>query len=105
MGTSQRLYDRYQRIALAHRDKGCCMRGCDRPAGWCESHHLVPNSQDGPTTIANGALFCWYHHTLIHSPDWEARMGADGIVEVIPPASIDPQRRPLRHERFQQQHE
>ena len=104
-GTQQRLYDRYQRIALAHRDQGCCMRGCDRPPAWCESHHLVHHSDGGPTTIANGALFCWYHHTLIHTPDWTARMGADGIVEVIPPASIDPQQKPLRHERFQKQRE
>ena len=105
MGTEQRLYDRYQRIALAHRDKGCCMRGCDRPAAWCESHHLDPNSHGGPTTIANGALFCWYHHVLIHTPGWQARLAPDGIVEVIPPPHIDPQQKPLRHERFQRKRE
>lgn len=100
LGVAQRIYNRYQRIALAKRDYGCCWKGCDRPPAWCESHHLVWHSRGGPTTIANGALFCFYHHHLLHEGEWDARMGADGVVEVIPPARVDPQRRPMRHTRF-----
>jgi len=100
LGMAKRLYDRYQRIALAKRDKGCVWKGCDRPTSWCESHHLTHWSQGGPTTLANGALFCFYHHHLLHNGEWGACMATDGIVEVIPPQRIDPQQRPLRHNRF-----
>ncbi len=100
LGTSARLHDRYQRIALGKRDGGCCWKGCDRPPAWCEAHHLTPFSRGGPTTVENGALFCFFHHHLLHDTDWQARLAPDGIVEVIPPPRIDPQRRPLRHARF-----
>ena len=100
LGVAQRIYNRYQRIALAKRDQGCCWKGCDRPPAWCESHHLVWHSRGGPTTIANGALFCFYHHHLLHEGEWDARMGADGVVEVIPPRRVDPRQNPMRHTRF-----
>jgi hypothetical protein len=50
--------------------------------------------------LANGALFCGFHHRLLHGGHWQARLAHDGVVEIIPPARIDPQRRPIRHERF-----
>jgi hypothetical protein len=99
VGRTKRLHDRYQRIALAHRDKGCSWKGCDRPPGWCEAHHLTPWTECGPTTVDNGALFCFFHHHLLHDSDWSARLSVDGVVEVIPPPRIDPQQRPLRHAR------
>lgn len=98
-GLAKRLHDRYQRLALAARDGGCCWPGCDRPPAWCEAHHLTPWAEGGKTSVEDGALFCYFHHHLIHDSDWEARMGPDGIVEVIPPPRIDPIRTPRRHER------
>jgi hypothetical protein len=100
LGMGKRLFDRYQRIALAKRDKGCCWAGCDRPPAWTEAHHLTWHSRGGPTDLSNGALFCFYHHHLLHNGEWDARMGADGTVEVIPPTRIDPHQRPIRHHRF-----
>ncbi|MDQ3158473.1 MAG: 13E12 repeat family protein [Actinomycetota bacterium] len=100
LGQSKRVYDRYQRIALAKRDKGCVWKGCDRPPSWTEAHHLLWHSRGGPTDLANGALFCFYHHHLLHNGEWDARMTADGIVEVIPPTRIDPKQQPIRHDRF-----
>ena len=104
LGMSKRLYNRYQRIALATRDKGCTWRGCDRPPAWCEAHHLTWYSHEGPTNMANGALFCFYHHHLLHNGEWDARMGTDAngqhCVEVIPPKRIDPSQQPIRHTRF-----
>jgi hypothetical protein len=100
VGMGQRLFDRYQRIALAQRDGGCVWPGCDRPPAWCEAHHLCPWSQGGPTDLNNGVLVCGFHHRLLHGGEWEARMATDGVVEVIPPARIDPDRTPLRHARF-----
>ncbi|MBC7592493.1 MAG: DUF222 domain-containing protein [Kineosporiaceae bacterium] len=104
LGMSKRLYNRYQRIALAKRDKGCSWRGCDRPSAWCEAHHLTWYSHNGPTDMANGALFCFYHHHLLHEGEWDARMGTDAngqhCVEIIPPKRVDPTQQPLRHTRF-----
>jgi hypothetical protein len=100
MSQARRLHDRYQRHAIVKRDGGCCWKGCDKPPAWCEVHHPEPYAAGGPTTVNNGALFCFLHHHLLHDADWYARMAPDGIVEVIPPARIDPQRRPLRHARF-----
>ncbi|MEJ7635804.1 DUF222 domain-containing protein [Aeromicrobium sp.] len=102
LGTSKRLYDRHQRLVLAIRDQGCCWAGCDRPPSFCEAHHLNFWSEDGPTDLDNAALFCFFHHHLLHEGDWQARMAGDGVVEVIPPARVDPERIPRRHARFTQ---
>jgi hypothetical protein len=99
LGLGQRLFDRHQRLALATRDRGCVWSGCDRPPAWCEAHHLCPWSRGGGTDLSNGALVCGFHHRLLHQ-DWDARMAPDGVVEIIPPARIDPTRTPLRHARF-----
>ncbi|TCI95948.1 HNH endonuclease signature motif containing protein [Aeromicrobium sp. IC_218] len=99
VGQQRRLHDRSQRIALTKRDGGCSWKGCDRPPGWCEAHHLKPWSEGGDTSIDNGALFCFFHHHLLHDSDWSARLAMDGVVEVIPPPRIDPRQRPLRHAR------
>jgi hypothetical protein len=99
LGQGRRLFDRHQRAALTARDRGCCWRGCDRPPAWCEAHHLTPWSRGGPTDLDNGGLFCGFHHRLLHGGDWDARLAPDGIVEVIPPARIDPTRAPIRHQR------
>ena len=47
LGTEQRLYSRWQRIALAARDGGCMAPDCDRPPSWCEAHHTIPVSHGG----------------------------------------------------------
>ncbi len=97
---TRRLFDRHQRLALATRDQGCVFPGCERPPAWTEAHHRIPWSQGGATDIDNGCLFCSFHHHLIHQGEWDLVLAPDGITEVIPPASIDPQRRPIRHQRF-----
>lgn len=102
-GMARRLYDKHQRLILAIRDGGCVFPGCDRPPAWCEAHHINFWSEDGPTDIKNAALLCHFHHFLIHEGEWVAIMAPDGIVEIIPPARIDPDRRPRRHARFTQQ--
>jgi hypothetical protein len=102
-----RLYTKAQRLALAARDRGCIWAGRDRPPSHCEAHHLTPWSEGGATTLDNGVLLCFFHHHLLHEGHgWQLRRAADpdsaGIVEVIPPARVDPDRRPRRHARFTQ---
>ena len=97
----RRLHSMSQRLAISHRDGGCSWEGCDRPPGLCQTPHLKPFSERGPTTVENGARFCGFHHTLLHNGDWQARLADDGIVEVIPPPRIDPAQRPRRNERHE----
>ena len=100
LGMSQRLFDRYQRLALAVRDKGCIWPGCDRPPAWCEAHHIKAWHLGGPTDLSNGCLLCGFHHRLLHKGEWHIVMAPDGIPELIPPERIDPHRRPIRHQRL-----
>lgn len=55
-----------QRAALAARDGGCAARGCSRPPGFCDAHHLTALAHAGPTTLANLVLLCRHHHRRWH---------------------------------------
>jgi len=70
IGQEKRLFTRSQRIALGIRDKTCTAENCDRPPGWCEAHHDVPWSKDGPTNLTNGRLYCSWHHHLAHDDSY-----------------------------------
>ncbi len=100
VGRSQRLFTARQRVALAVRDGGCRWAGCERPPSWCEAHHIEPwGTHDGRTDVADGVLLCRHHHLLVHNNGWQVERhrrsdGADDY-RAIPPASIDPQRRPI----------
>ena len=60
--TRQRCFTEQQRLALTARDKGCTFPGCDRPPGWCQTHHVLEYRNGGPTTVDNGVLPCGHHH-------------------------------------------
>ena len=95
LGREQRLHSRRQRIAIAARDGGCLWTDCDRPASWCEVHHIKHWHRDhGRTDIADGILLCTSHHLLAHDQGWEfSRDG--GRYFLIPPASIDTEQKPV----------
>ncbi len=101
LGRKKRLFSRAQRRALARRDGGCAFPGCDRPPGWCEAHHAgQPWSCSGETNIDEGVLLCAFHHRLIHTTEWQVRI-ADEMPEFLPPAALDPERRPRRNARYE----
>jgi hypothetical protein len=79
-GRHQRLHNRYQRIALAHRDQGCTADGCDRPPARCEAHHDLPWSHGGPTDVAHGRLLCPHHHRRVHDPGYTTTRLPDGTL-------------------------
>jgi Domain of unknown function (DUF222)/HNH endonuclease len=83
------------RRAVAARDHGCAHPGCRRPPSWCEVHHLTPWELGGETKLSNLAMVCRAHHRQIHFTDWVVRI-RDGLPEFVPPAWIDPLRRPWR---------
>ncbi|MGD7707475.1 DUF222 domain-containing protein [Microlunatus sp. Y2014] len=107
VGRSVRLVPPRLRALLIARDGGCAFPGCDRTPADCDAHHIDPWWNHGPTDLANLVLLCRHHHGLVEPhpgwPDgaqWEVRINpADGRPEFLPPARLDPKRRPKRHTR------
>jgi hypothetical protein len=65
------------RKALVVRDGGCRWPGCNRPAGFCDAHHVIPWWPDrGPTSLKNLVLLCSHHHHKAHQRGW--RLTFDG---------------------------
>jgi hypothetical protein len=92
LGRKSRLFTAAQRIALAARDGGCLIEGCDRPPSWCEAHHIDEwTRHHGKTDVEDGVLLCQHHHMWLH--DTGARIvrsgatyalhAADGTVTVL----------------------
>jgi hypothetical protein len=81
MGREQRLFDRYQRIAMAHRFGGCAAENCDRPPAWTEGHHRKPWHQGGRTDLGDGIPLCPPHHHMADRPaQWDMRSLTSGQV-------------------------
>lgn len=102
LGRSQRLFSATQRKALAQRDRGCAFPGCDRPPGWCESHHIVPFGRGGTTDLTNGVMLCSRHHHMVHDDRWSIRIHPrSGLPEFAPPGTSrwrpSSRYRPQRH--------
>lgn len=74
LGREKRTHTPAQRRAIAHRDQGCAFPGCDRPPGWCETHHIIPWAVGGPTTVDDGVLLCSRHHHEVHNRGWHLRL-------------------------------
>ena len=84
-------------LVLVARDRHCAFPGCTRPPVACDAHHITHWADGGATSLANLVLLCRRHHTIIHTTPWEVRLDPrDQRPEFLPPASLDPQRRPLR---------
>ncbi|MGH8970366.1 MAG: HNH endonuclease, partial [Actinomycetes bacterium] len=63
-------------------------------------HHGWHWADGGPTDVDNGALLCLYHHQQVHRQGWTVALAPNGFPQFIPPASIDPDRRPRQHHRY-----
>lgn len=97
VGRQHRLVTAAIRKALNVRDRGCCFPGCDAPLSWCDAHHRVSWLDGGVTSVENMFLACRTHHRILHEGHWQVRLGPDQMPEFIPPAYVDPQRRPRRN--------
>lgn len=54
------------RRAVIARDRCCRFPGCDRPATWCDAHHVVHWADGGATSLGNLVLLCRRHHRMLH---------------------------------------
>lgn len=80
VGRQSRVVPVGLRRALNLRDGGCRFAGCDRPATWCDAHHLRHWADGGHTSLDNLILACAYHHTLIHE-GWRLIGEPNGTIE------------------------
>ncbi len=107
VGRDCRLVPADLRAALVLRDGGCVFPGCHARPSECEAHHVIPWWIGGATALWNLVLLCHHHHGLLEPArygvrdQWEIRIADDGLPETIPPRRCDPERRPLRHTRYQ----
>jgi hypothetical protein len=86
MGRRTRLATPSQRRALAIRDQHCVFAGCDRPADWCDVHHLASWLEGlGLTDLANLVLLCRRHHIMCHEGGWTLTRQPDGTIITQPP--------------------
>jgi hypothetical protein len=67
------------RRAVKLRAKGHCeWPGCQRPASWCDVHHLRHKSAGGETSAWNCAMVCQFHHDVcIHRRGWRLVLHPD----------------------------
>ena len=98
VGRTKRLVTPALRIAVMARDLHCVFPGCDRPASWCDVHHLIPWSEGGPTSLDNLVLLCRHHHTLVHEGGWRIE-GTPGHLDFYRPngsqLGVEPPPRPI----------
>jgi hypothetical protein len=80
LGRLARLFDHYQRLAMAIRDGGCTSEGCDRPPAWCEAHHDHHWADGGTTDLDKGRLLCPFHHHLAHDNRYHMQRLTNGKV-------------------------
>ncbi|BCI81896.1 HNH endonuclease [Mycolicibacterium sp. TY66] len=93
MGREKRLFPPHLRKALYHRDE-CCIK-CGAPPGRTHAHHIIHWTHHGETSLANGCLLCPACHANVHHDGWDVVMGLDKHPWLIPPATVDPHRKPI----------
>ena len=70
LGTAVRYATPNQRKAIAIRDQGCIVPGCDAPHNWVDLHHVEEAQDGGPTDLNNLVSLCKPHHALLHTNGW-----------------------------------
>ncbi|MHA7663115.1 HNH endonuclease [Mycolicibacterium sp. HS_4_1] len=93
MGRDKRLFPAPLRKALYLRDQ--CRIKCGAPPGRTHAHHIVHWTHHGQTSLSNGCLLCPACHANVHHDGWDVVMGLDKHPWLIPPAAVDPRRRPI----------
>ena len=85
IGRSKRVISGPARKALSARDGHCRWPGCERPASWCDGHHLVHWIDGGDTDLDNLVLLCRRHHRMLHEGGWQVIKTEEGELVTIAP--------------------
>ncbi len=85
MGRKARFATPSQTRAIRIRDGGCIFPSCDRPAPWCDIHHVDGFLKGGRTDVARMVCLCRRHHTMIHNSKWTIVINPDGTFKVTHP--------------------
>ena len=75
VGRTSRTATPAQRRALAVRDGGCAIPGCQIPAEASQVHHLVEWADGGGTNVDNLVSLCWAHHRQVDLRMWTITPG------------------------------
>jgi uncharacterized protein DUF222/HNH endonuclease len=84
VGRSNRVIKGAKRRALIARDQHCQWPGCERPASWCDGHHLTHWIDGGTTDLENMVLLCGRHHRMVHEGNWQIVRTDDGYLPIAP---------------------
>ena len=93
-GRRARVVPDIVRRALNVRDRHCRFPGCDRPATWCEAHHIEEWANGGETRLGNLVLLCTRHHHILHLDGWRHELCADNTFRVVTPTGRELLSRP-----------
>src|SRR2546428_969742 len=95
VGRAERTIRGPKRRALIARDQHCQWPGCDRPASWCDGHHIVYWTRGGGDELENLVLLGARHHRNVHEGGWQLILKEDGeIVTIAPTVTFGLPRRP-----------
>jgi Domain of unknown function (DUF222) len=80
LGRSRRFHSPAQRKALKLLHPHCQGEGCTIPAAWCEIHHDTPWAKGGKTNLADGRVYCSWHHHRSHDPTFTTELLPNGDI-------------------------
>ena len=85
VGRALRVVNPAQRRALTQRDQHCRFPHCERPARYCDGHHLKHWAGGGETNLDNLVLLCRRHHILVHEGGWRLEGSVQaGFIAIAP---------------------
>ena len=87
VGRAERVIKGPRRRALIARDRHCQWPGCERPASWCDGHHIVHWARGGGGEIENQVLLCARHHWKVHEGGWQLIRTEDGSLLLLAPTT------------------
>src|SRR5437588_10702885 len=85
VGRAERTIKGPRRRALVARDQHCRWPGCERPASWCDGHHIVYWMHGGSDELQNLVLLCARHHRQVHEGGWQLFRSEEGEIVTIAP--------------------
>jgi len=85
VGRAERTIKGAKRRALNTRDQHCRWPGCERPASWCDGHHIRFWTHGGGDDLENLVLLCHRHHRMVHEGQWQLVRTDEGKIVVVAP--------------------